>query len=330
MIKKKVLRIFSPKDPAPRDRTHTHMKRKRKPTLPQPHKKRKREPTLPQPHKKPLFRKAVPWELSCEMWENVLGWVTKMSDLVSVMLARRDHYLYTIASKRVRKKRLQAVHQAIYDLHTAAPGVDPVVAPDKDVPAPPEAVALLTYLDLGADRIPEMFLRVFHKYVHFFSNYSFRRPGSAWCIETNIVPFDYFRIPPEYHWFLSVNFHPTNDEAQAYEMKIFQEQHVHESHGIGEALRTFFQRFGFRTRLLRRRCNGDWDDCLDDEDYNPEDHSASDWSDSEEGYLGCIRCGHFTCTCRFCWLCRQRLMYCLCDVCSGCKYDRDECQCVVV
>ena len=168
-------------------------------------------------------------------------------------------------------------------------------------------------MDLGADRTPEMFLRVLNKYITYFTTYDLARSGSRWRFRTNIVPTRGYLISPNYKWFLSVSFEPLEDGTKAHTVSIFQEQHVNRSHCIGEGLRTFFRRFGYKTRLYRSRGNGAWDDNLGDDDYVPKDSSDSDDADSDsDDEFPCPTCGYDSCAHKRCYFCQLKADSCIC------------------
>lgn len=261
---------------------------------------------------KPRKKRSLP-VIPCELWKIILYHLRDIADVSALARVGKDHFLHSLAMERIRKWKMERAHHALHEMYVAAPGRVPVGNPET-ARCPESLRTALHHVDMGADDVPAQFLRLLHQHNKFFYDGTF---GGRFAT-TNIVP-EGFRIPEgeRYRWFLSVSFRELdNPGRQNFTVDIFQEQPVHRCHRVGETLRTFFRRFGFWTRLIRRRGNGHWDDNHDDDDYVQPACSESD-SDEEEFPKDRICCPE----------CANPLDYCLCDRCSMCSYEHDSCIC---
>ncbi len=274
--------------------------------------------------------------LPAELWKYVLNWVKDVPSLLNAALVRKDYLLHASAMSRIREEKLVLLYRAFITVTQMDRRMHSNQKWQKEWQRLVET--LLGHLDIRSDEIPKALCNVLKHCHRYLANSSVTSQGlGKYRMEVmpRIFAINLFEpvFRPGGDWLMRVGFAPADRTTgpHGFEVVIQQNQLIHCSHEMGPRLALFFQILKFRTRLLRRRGDGCWDDNPNDEDYmqEPEEYSDSEL-DSEGESEDCPHCGYVSavCKCEFCPRCQTGLNYCLCEFCSVCKYAHDDCICV--
>ncbi len=274
--------------------------------------------------------------LPAELWNNVLHRVKDVPSLLNAALVRKDYLLHGSAMRCIRGEKLGRLYQAV----TAVTQMDWEMYSNQKWTKERQRLVetLLGHLDIRSDEIPKALCNLLKHCHRDLANSSVTSQGlGKYRLELMprlmpllVIPVFQAVFRPGGDWLMRIGFAPADRTTgpHGYEVVIQQNQLIHCSHEIGPRLTAFFQTLKFRTRLLRRRGDGSWDDDVHDQDYiqEPVEDSESEL-DSEGESEDCPHCGYVAavCKCEFCPRCQTGLNYCLCEFCSVCKYAQDDC-----
>jgi len=241
--------------------------------------KRKRSSTIPapwNPSKEPKIDCILPeevqdnfypWNLPAEIWLMILSFLKNdIPTLVIFLRVRKDHWLRAWALELIPRAQLAYVHKTIYDLALGSLPLESITMEKPEIgDCPKLGKKFVNYMktcrtDHDWIWIQNVLVDILETHVKFFrSAYSNRIlfAGSV-SLQSPLFPENhvftrskslegyYLRVDIDLKYVQPLDLH-------AFEVSIFQHETLgEEAHPIGQALKIFFQRLGFPSKLFKR------------------------------------------------------------------------------
>lgn len=208
--------------------------------------KRRRSQRL-QARKRPRLAGDLPHEI----WDDILSRVGKET-LLAAALCRKDHYLHTVAVRRLREEKVALVEDALRQAG--------FVWGRQNLPIEAQHLNERLVDSVGTERLPKVACEVLRRYIVFFRCHpaGLDRNGH-WQVQGNAIGH-----PP----FLEITFRPSDPSTGVHPYEVLVKQyHDRGGYCFGDCLKKLFRALRFRVTVSCQRHDRSWTSDISDSDY---------------------------------------------------------------